>query len=430
MNHEILKSVIFDQHEIIRNASIVPRRYSFDPQANYVLTGLRRAGKSTLLYKIVRDLVKSGVELSRIVYINFEDERLAEFSISDFNDILAVQSELSAQSGFFFFDEIQNVSGWEKFARRLADANERVWITGSNANMLSSQIATTLGGRYFIKHVTPYRFDEYLDATGVPHDAEALYTTKGRGAIAGAFDVFYQRGGFPESLRYTSAREYVENVYQKILLGDVAARNGVRNPDVLRVLMKKVAETVCNETSVTALHGMMNALGYKVSKNTLMDYLAMTRESYLLFEVKNAVAKFVEREGNPKRYFSDNGLLSLFLIGKETALLENEVAVAMRDAFGERLYYLKSPKNGIDVDFYVPDEGLAMQVAYSLSESAKPREVNNLVRLANVDKSIRRLLILTKEEEEEIADGDVRIEVKPVWKFLLQDLMQRSSTSI
>ena len=423
MNHEILKSVIFDQHEIIRNASIVPRRYSFDPQANYVLTGLRRAGKSTLLYKIVRDLVKSGVELSRIVYINFEDERLAEFSISDFNDILAVQSELSAQSGFFFFDEIQNVGGWEKFARRLADANERVWITGSNANMLSSQIATTLGGRYFIKHVTPYRFDEYLDATGVPHEAEALYTTKGRGAIAGAFDAFYQRGGFPESLRYTSAREYVENVYQKILLGDVAARNGVRNPDVLRVLMKKVAETVCNETSVTALHGIMSALGYKVSKNTLMDYLAMTRESYLLFEVKNAVAKFVEREGNPKRYFSDNGLLSLFLVGRETALLENEVAVAMRDAFGERLHYLKSPKNGIDVDFYVPDEGLAVQVAYSLSESAKPREVNNLVRLANVDKSIRRLLILTKEEEEEIADGDVQIEVKPVWKFLLQDLM-------
>lgn len=423
MNHEILKNVILDQHEIIRNASIVPRRYSFDPQANYVLTGLRRAGKSTLLYKIVRDLVKSGIELSRIVYINFEDERLAEFSISDFNDILAVQSELSAQPGFFFFDEIQNVSGWEKFARRLADANERVWITGSNANMLSSQIATTLGGRYFIKHVTPYRFDEYLDATGVPHGTEALYTTKGRGAIAGAFDAFYQRGGFPESLRYTSAREYVENVYQKILLGDVAARNGVRNPDVLRVLMKKVAETVCNETSVTALHGMMSALGYKVSKNTLMDYLAMTRESYLLFEVKNAVAKFVEREGNPKRYFSDNGLLSLFLIGKETALLENEVAVAMRDAFGEKLQYLKSPKNGIDVDFYIPDEGLAVQVAYSLSESAKPREVNNLVRLANVDKSIRRLLILTKEEEGEIADGDVRIEVKPVWKFLLQDLM-------
>lgn len=422
MNHEVLKSVIFDQREIIQNARIVPRRYTFDSQANYVVTGLRRAGKSTLLYKIVRDLVESGVDWNRIIYINFEDERLAEFSIGDFNDILSVHSELSTQPGYYFFDEIQNVNGWEKFARRLADAGERVWITGSNAKMLSSQIATALGGRYLVKHVTPYRFDEYLDASGIAHDSNALYSTKAKGSIAGAFDAFYQHGGFPESLRYDSPREYVESVYQKVLLGDIAARNNVRNPDALRVLMKKVAETVCNETSATALHGMLNALGYKISKATLLDYLAMARESYLLFEVTNVVAKFVEREGNPKRYFSDNGLLNLFLIGKEPALLENEVAVAMLDAFGEGLHYLKSPKNGIDVDFYVPEQGLAVQVAYSLSDSAKPREVGNLVKLANISDSALRLLIVTKEEERVIEEDGKRIEIKPAWKFLLQDL--------
>lgn len=387
-----------------------------------MVTGLRRAGKSTLLYKIVRDLVESGVDWNRIIYINFEDERLAEFSIGDFNDILSVHSELSTQLGYYFFDEIQNVNGWEKFARRLADAGERVWITGSNAKMLSSQIATTLGGRYLVKHVTPYRFDEYLDASGIAHDSNALYSTKAKGSIAGAFDAFYQHGGFPESLRYDSPREYVESVYQKVLLGDIAARNNVRNPDALRVLMKKVAETVCNETSATALHGMLNALGYKISKATLLDYLAMARESYLLFKVTNVVAKFVEREGNPKRYFSDNGLLNLFLIGKEPALLENEVAVAMLDAFGEELHYLKSPKNGIDVDFYVPEQGLAVQVAYSLSDSAKPREVGNLVKLANISDSALRLLIVTKEEERVIEEDGKRIEIKPAWKFLLQDL--------
>ncbi len=422
MNHEVLKSVIFDQHEVIRVANIVPRRYAFDPQVNYVITGLRRSGKSTLLYKIACDLVKSGVEWSRIIYINFEDERLAEFNVNDFNDILAVHSELSEQPGFYFFDEIQNIDGWEKFARRLADSGERVWITGSNAKMLSSQIATTLGGRYLIKHVTPYRFDEYLDATGVRHGAEALYSTKARGSIAGAFDAFYQRGGFPESLRYAAPREYVESVYQKVLLGDVAARNGVRNPDVLRVLMKKIAEAVCNETSATALHGVLRGIGYNVSKGTLVDYLAMARESYLLFEVKNAVAKFVEREGNPKRYFSDNGLLSLFLVGREPALLENEIAVAMRDAFGDELHYLKSPKNGIDVDFYMPERNLAVQVAYSLSESARPREVSSLMKLANVSDRPLRLIIVTKEDEDDITESDVRIEVKPAWKFLLQDL--------
>lgn len=114
MNREILKSVIFDQHEIIRNADIVHRRYFLDAQANYVVTGLRRAGKSTLLYGLVQDLVARGVDWRRIIYINFEDERLAEFTLSDFNDILVVQSELSDEEGFFFLDEVQNIDGWEK----------------------------------------------------------------------------------------------------------------------------------------------------------------------------------------------------------------------------------------------------------------------------------------------------------------------------
>lgn len=420
MNHEALKTVIFDQHEVIRNANIVPRRYEFDPQANYVITGLRRSGKSTLLYKIARDLVAEGAAWNRIIYVNFEDERLVEFSVEDFNDILAVQSELSSEPGYFFFDEIQNIDGWEKFVRRLADAGERVWVTGSNAKMLGSQIATTLGGRFLVKHVTPYRFDEYLDASGVPHGQEALYATKGRGAIAGAFDAFYRNGGFPESLRYLSAREYVESVYQKVLLGDLAARNGVRNPDVLRVLMKKVAETVCSETSATSLHGMLRAIGYDIGKSTLLDYLSMAREAYLLFDIKNTVAKFVEREGNPKRYFSDNGLLNLFLVGKDPALLENEVAVAMLDAFGDGLHYLKSTRNSIDIDFYVPEQGLAVQVAYELSQSARPRELASLVKLAKIDDSAQRFVVVTKDDEGEITEEDVRIEVLPAWKFLLQ----------
>ena len=290
--------------------------------------------------------------------------------------------------------------------------------------MLSSQIATTLGGRYLTKHVSPYRFDEYLEALGIPHDSGATYATKSRGQILGAFDSFYQNGGFPESLRYQSQREYVESVYQKVLLGDVAARNNVRNPDALRVLMKKVAETAGRESSHTMLHGMLSGIGYKVGKNTVIDYLAMAREAYLLFDVENTVAKFVEREGNPKRYFSDNGLLGLFLVGKEPTLLENEIAVALRGVFGEGLRYIRSAKTGIDIDFFVPEEGLAVQVAYSLSESARPREVGSLVKLAHVDDSVSRLVIVTKEEEGEIQEDGVRIEVKPAWKFLLQDCVR------
>lgn len=419
MNHELLKRIIFDQHEIIRNAQIMPRRYELDPQANYVITGLRRAGKSTLLYDVARTLVRDGVAWERIVYINFEDERLADFSANDFQDIQLVQSELSNERGFYFFDEIQGIAHWEKFARRLADAGERVYITGSNATMLGRQIASTLGSRYFTLHITPYRFDEYLDANGQKHTGSALYSTREIGRISSYFDTFYQQGGFPESLRFSSPRTYVENVYSKVLLGDIAARYNVRNVDVLRILMKKVAETVRSEVSFTTLYNALKSIGHRVSKDTVIAYLGYAHEAYLLFSITNATAKFVEREGSPKYYFSDNGLLNLFLFNRETALLENEIAVALFDRFGAGLHYIKSPKTGIDVDFYVPEAELAVQVAYSIAGEAHEREIGNLVKLSQVDNAVNRLIVVTKEEDGIIERGGVRIEIMPAWKLLL-----------
>lgn len=420
MNHELLKSIIYDQHEVIRNADIVSRpSYTFEANANYVLVGLRRAGKSTLLYKIVRNLIAGGVSWDQIIYINFEDERLSEFRKEDLNDILSVQSELSSAQGYFFFDEIQIVPGWEKFCRRMADARERVYVTGSNASMLSREIATTLGGRYLTKYVTPYNFDEYLTALDIPHDSRALYQTKANGRIRSHCADYLQYGGFPEVLRYTARREYISSVYQKILLGDIIARNGIRNDYAIRILMKKLAESVKSEISYTKLHGILKSIGISVGKESIIDYIQYAKDAYLIFSIQNFYARFAERESNPKYYFSDNGLLNLFLDDKNTSLLENAVAVCLTQKYPADVYYLKSPKTGIDIDFYAPSAKQVIQVAYSIQGDAYERETGNLKKFAATVTEPHSYIIVTYEEETTIETPDVKIQVVPLMKFLL-----------
>ena len=419
MRHELLKRVIYDQHEIIKNAEIFPREYSFDPKANYVLTGLRRAGKSTILYDICRKYVESGVEWERIIYINFEDERLAEFRLEDFDDILIVQAELSSEKGIFFFDEIQNIPGWEKFARRLADAKEHVYITGSNAKMLSRDIETTLGGRYFTKYITPYSFREFLHASGVKCDEQALFTTKSIAEINRGFDSYYTYGGFPEALNYISKKDYVSGVYQKVLLGDVVSGNKLRNESAAKILIKKIAESVRSDISFTKLHNTLKSIGVLLSKDSVIDYTGYAEDAYLIFSVKNYFSRFAEREGNPKYYFTDNGLLNLFLIDKNTALLENVVASALKRRYPDCLYYMKSSQTGIDIDFYAADDKTAIQVSYSIEGDARKREIENLIKLSGNFAEAKRFIIITREEEETIVHDGTKIEVIPVCKFLI-----------
>lgn len=420
MNHTIVKTVIYDQHELIRNFEIVPRDYEFEENGNYVVVGLRRAGKSTLLYKKVLDLIAAGVDWNRIIYINFEDERLSEFTAADFNDLVSVESELSDKKGYYFLDEVQNVAGWEKFARRMADAKEHIYITGSNAKMLSREIESTLGGRFLTKHVTPYSFSEYLDALGVAHDERALLGTKSNGKIRGCCADYLQFGGLPESLQYKAKREYISSVYQKVLLGDIVTRNKIRNDYAVKILIKKVAEAVRNEISYSKLQKTLRAVNVSLAKDTISDYIRCAEDAYLLFHLENYYANLVEKESFPKFYFSDNGILSLFLNGKESVQLENMVAVALARVYPDEVYYLKSAKTGIDIDFYVPSAGLAVQAAYSIAGEAREREIGNLKKLAKSAAQAVRLVIVTYEEEETIYEDGVTIEAIPLYKFLLE----------
>lgn len=420
MNHELLKQVIYDQHRVIQNEEIFDREYEFEKNANYVLVGLRRAGKSTILYKIVQELVFQGIEWDQIIYINFEDERLAEFKMEDFNDILLVHHEMTDKKAYYFFDEIQNIDGWEKFARRLADSKEFVYITGSNAKMLSSEIESALGGRYFSKKIYPYNFREYCIASKVEYNQKAILSTETNGKIQKCLGEYFRFGGFPETINFSLKREYVENIYQKILLGDIAKRYDIRNFNALRLLIKKLAESIRTGISYSKLSSILKNIGISISKDTVVEYLSYAQDAFLIFSIQNYVGKFAEKEINPKYYFTDNGLLNLFLFNKDSILLENIVAISLYKKYKNNLCYLKSSKTGIDVDFYIDERSLAIQVIYELSQESRDREINNLLKLSKAY-GVEELMIITYRDEDIIEQDGKTIKVVPLYKFLLNE---------
>lgn len=419
MNHRILKQVIFEQIEVIREAEITDRNYEFEKDVNYILTGLRRSGKSTLLYKIAKDLIEAGCDWSQIIYINFEDDRLLGFTKDDFNDIVETAHELTdAKDIYYFFDEIQIIEGWEHFARRMADQKKRVYITGSNAKMLSSEMESVLGGRYLSKMIMPFSLCEALDHKKIPRDEEAFLTSSKLGRLKRGCSEYLSYGGLPQAQLLSNKREYIKSVYEKVLLGDIIEREQVKNKPALRLMIKKIAETVMHEVSFNSLAGNVKATGIKTSTDSMIEYVSYAENAYLLFRTRNYVSKFAQKESVPRFYFYDNGLLSLFLVDKDSALLENAVAVYLHRRFGEEVYYYKSAKTGIDIDFYLPEEGVAIQVAYSL-EGAGDREIKSLVSFAEKTKGVKRMLIVTNEEENIITVGNFTIEVIPVYKFMI-----------
>jgi predicted AAA+ superfamily ATPase len=421
MNHDNIKAVIYDQHELIRTYNIVERRYPLEDAANYVLVGLRRAGKSFLLYKKVQQLISSGVEWDQIIYINFEDDRLADFTLSDFEDIVLTAGEMTTNTPYYFLDEIQNIEGWEKFARRLADSKKKVYITGSNAKMLSSEMEATLGGRCLSKEIATYSFLEYITAIGLRNDLAHLHTSSLNGQLRAAAKNYLKNGGFPETIGFTDKRSYIENVYNKVLLGDIAARNGIRNIQSLRILMKKIAETITSEVSYTKLYKAVNSVGVKLSKDALISYINHAESAFLLFTTKNYISKFTERESTPRYYFYDNGILNLFLINKDSLLLENIVATHLKRLCGNDLYYFKSSTTGIDIDFYLPSLSTAIQVTYTLNPLDFTRETKSFVTLSKDEQySVKNYLIVTLEDDEKTLDIDgIKISVIPLYKYLL-----------
>lgn len=389
--------------------------------ANYVLIGVRRAGKSFMLYQQIQDNLKKGITWDSMLYINFEDERLIGMTAQELNLILEVHGMMSAQRPILFLDEIQNIEGWDKFARRLADNKYRVYITGSNAKMLSSDVATTLGGRYITKHILPYSFSEYLSANNIPYDDMNIATTSGRADVQRYFAEYFRFGGFPEGAQLASKRDYLNSVYQKIYIGDIATRNKIDNLFSLRILFRKMAESVKQPTSFTRLSNIIASTGAKLGKATIINYIEYSKDAFLIYPIKNIADNLTNRETNPKYYFVDNGIISILALDIDTSLLENMVAMELIRRYGidERVFFYN---RNIEVDFYIPDAALAIQVSYNphKTDETWQRESTALIKFTKV-LDCQRLLILSYDTEETVEVNGKTIEVMPVWKWLIQD---------
>ncbi len=422
MDKLVLKQILRENQREVERYVVEPRNVQLDGFPCRVLVGVRRAGKSYMLYQRIQQLLAEGHKWDEILYLNFEDERLDGFTAYDFNLLLECHQEMYGKRPMLFLDEIQNIDGWHKFARRMADSQYTIYITGSNAKMLSGEINTTLGGRFLTSEIYPYSFKEYLSVHKVPTDELELLTTKGRARVVRCFNEYLNYGGLPDAAHLPGKRNYLSSVYQKIYMGDIIARNKITNVAGIRVLVKKLAESVCRPISYNRINNLLSSVGGKLSLATTIKYVDYCEEAWLLLRLRNYATSLAEKESNSKYYFIDSGILGLFLIDKEPMLLENLVALQLFRSYGhdpdnERVFFYKDK---YEVDFYIPEEELAIQISYSLrDEETRKREVEALQKLP-VRLSCKRRIIVTYDEEESIPDLFGNIEVIPAWKWLME----------
>ncbi len=415
MDKNTIKQIILRWQELIANIDLTPRSITLDPSASHVLVGIRRAGKSYLLYQHIQQMISQGHKMEEMLFINFEDERIMDISKNELHLILESYRELFPYKPIVFLDEIQNIDGWEHFARRLADEKYQVFITGSNAKMLSREIAMTLGGRYILNEIYPFSFKEFLQHRGISLPSHWELTPV-KADVVRMMDEYFSMGGLSECFNIIDKRNWHQALYNKILLSDIVVRNHIRNERSLKLLVRKLADSVMQPTSINRLQNILQGDGTKINRPTIADYLEYMHDAYLTFSISNFSDSLSQRTAIQKHYFYDNGILNLFLINPETKLLENLVAIHLYHRYGDRLLYYN--KN-VEVDFYVPDDSLLVQVSYSIVDaSTRRREIDAIKRTAAFLKP-KTIVIVTYNEEETIEDDGLRIEIVPIYKYLI-----------
>ena len=428
----ILKEIILDFQEIELKTGI-PRRVSITPVANKttVCIGVRRCGKSTYMFQQMRRLLDSGADRRNILYLNFFDDRLRALRHDRLGVILEAYFLLypekkNTEKIYCFFDEIQDIPGWESFVDRvMRTENCEVFITGSSARMLSREVATQMRGRALSWEMFPFSFREFLDSGNI--DSTSPLSSKKRLTIQKAFEEYRQCGGFPEvlnldrMLRIKIHQEY----WGAMLFRDLIERHGISHPRAVTDLAHWLVDNTASLYTVNSLTGYLKSLGHKAPKAAVSEYLAWFEDAYVLFTVRIFDASLRRANVNPKKiYCIDHGLVTSVSSGiliNSGHLLENIVFTALRRVTPDIFYF--RTKNGQEVDFICrrPDGSRTLvQVCETMLDAqTKKREVSALAE-AMAELDISGGTIVTLGESERITVDKGIIEVTPAWRFLLE----------
>ena len=421
---KVLKEIIVE-NQVIKERNLLHRDFGIPLQSNLIISviGARRSGKTWLLYDIINQLLKTGIDSNKIVLINFEDERL-NLKTEDLNTILEAYQELypdiDLSDVYFFFDEIQNVDSWERFVRRIYDSkSQHIYITGSNSKLLSSEIATELRGRTISFTVFPFSFREFLEFKG--NSGLDIYTQRGKSKLISLSEEYITNGGFPDIIKVDNQirTKLLQEYFNVMIYRDIIERYKVKNAQVLKFFIKKMFVSVTGSFSINKIYNELKSMGYKISNNYLYDFLTWSNAVFLVQTVNKFHFSEIKQEKSDKKiYIIDNGLLSAidFSISKNWGkLLENQVALEFIKR-GDNIFYFR---NKYECDFIVQRESefFPVQVSWSIKDDdIKNRELKGLAEACKT-LGVKEGIIITFDEEAEINHHDLNISAIPFYKM-------------
>nr|WP_321356419.1 ATP-binding protein [uncultured Draconibacterium sp.] len=412
---QLLKDIVTDQKKFLRGKKIIarnfPERYLQNEEV-VIISGVRRCGKSVLLQQIREKMPQKDY------FFNFDDDRLAAFNVGHFQQLYEVFVELYGEEDYFYFDEIQNIEGWEQFVRRLYNLGKKIFITGSNARMLSKELGTLLTGCYVAIELYPFSFTEYLRFCGKEKLTGNISGTVKRGEVQAAFDKYLAVGGFPMYLKSYDDM-ILKTLYDNILYKDVMVRNQLVNEREIKELVYFAVSNIGKPVTYTSL---AKVVGVKNS-TTVKNYLEYVGNTYLLFTLNKLDNSVKTQLRNPKKVYAiDNAMihrLGFLFSGEEGCLLENLVYVELRRRGGE-LFYHNSGK--AECDFVVRDGFCvtqAIQVCFLMETPAvREREIRGLLD-AMETYGLSEGFIVTDASEEDVLVDNKKINILPAWKWLL-----------